>query len=40
MIRDEDAQLTGYIYVNLNISNYGGFVQRANRLLQELAPIL
>lgn len=35
MIRDEDAQLTGYIYVNLNTSNYGGFVQNANRLLQE-----
>ncbi len=35
MIRDEDAQLTGYIYVNLNTSNYGGFVERANRLLQD-----
>lgn len=35
MIRDEDAQLTGYVYINLNTSNYGGFVQHANHLLQE-----
>lgn len=35
MIRDEDAQLTGYIYLNLNTSNYGGFVRRAGQLLHE-----
>ncbi|MGH9395568.1 MAG: efflux RND transporter permease subunit, partial [Terriglobia bacterium] len=35
MIRDEEAQLTGYVYINLNTSNYGGFVQRATQLLQE-----
>jgi Cu(I)/Ag(I) efflux system membrane protein CusA/SilA len=34
MIRDEEAQLTGYVYFNLSTSNYGGFVQRATRLLQ------
>ena len=34
MIRDEDGQLTGYVYFNLKTSNYGGFVARANRLLQ------
>ncbi|MGH9350734.1 MAG: efflux RND transporter permease subunit, partial [Terriglobia bacterium] len=35
MIRDEEAQLTGYVYINLNTSNYGGFVQRATQLLQQ-----
>ncbi len=34
MIRDEDGQLTGYVYFNLKTSNYGGFVARANRLLR------
>ena len=33
MIRDEDGELTGYVYLNLSTSNYGGFVTRANRLL-------
>ncbi len=35
MIRDEDGELTGYVYFNLKTSDYGGFVARANRLLQE-----
>ncbi|MBW4052235.1 MAG: efflux RND transporter permease subunit [Proteobacteria bacterium] len=35
MIRDEGGQLTGYVYLNLSTSNYGGFVARANRLLRE-----
>ncbi|MGH9716168.1 MAG: efflux RND transporter permease subunit [Candidatus Acidiferrales bacterium] len=35
MIRDEEAQLTGYVYFNLSTSDYGGFVTRANRLLRE-----
>ena len=35
MIRDEGGQLTGYVYLNLSTSNYGGFVARANRLLHE-----
>jgi copper/silver efflux system protein len=35
MIRDEEGQLTGYIYFNLNTSDYGGFVARADRLLRE-----
>lgn len=35
MIRDEDAQLTGYVYIDLNTHNYGGFVQKADRLLRE-----
>ena len=26
MICDEDGQLTGYVYVNLNTTDYGGFV--------------
>jgi Cu(I)/Ag(I) efflux system membrane protein CusA/SilA len=35
MIRDEDAALTGYVYLDLNTKDYGGFVQRADRLLRE-----
>jgi Cu(I)/Ag(I) efflux system membrane protein CusA/SilA len=35
MIRDEEAQLTGYIFFNLETSDYGGFVTRADRLLRE-----
>ncbi len=35
MIRDEGGQLTGYVYLNLGTSNFGGFVARANRLLHE-----
>lgn len=35
MIRDEEAQLTGYVYFNLNTSDYGGFVTRTNQLLRE-----
>jgi copper/silver efflux system protein len=33
MIRDEDAQLTGYVYVDLATSDYGGYVQRAQAAL-------
>ncbi len=35
MIRDEDAQLTGYVYIDLNTHDYGGFVAKADRLLRE-----
>ena len=35
MIRDEDAQLTGYVYLDLNTTDYGGFVTKAERLLHE-----
>jgi copper/silver efflux system protein len=35
MIRDEDAALTGYVYLDLNTRDYGGFVARADRLLRE-----
>ena len=35
MIRDEGGQLTGYVYLNLSTSNYGGFVAGANRILRE-----
>jgi copper/silver efflux system protein len=34
MIRDEDGQLTGYVYIDLNGTDYGGFVQQASNLLQ------
>jgi len=35
MIRDEDGSLTGYVYLNLKTSDYGGFVNRANTLLHQ-----
>jgi Cu(I)/Ag(I) efflux system membrane protein CusA/SilA len=35
MIRDEDGSLTGYIYLNLNTHNYGGFVSRAETLIHQ-----
>ena len=33
MIRDEDGQLTGYVYVDLATSDYGGYVERAQNAL-------
>jgi copper/silver efflux system protein len=33
MIRDEDAALTGYVYIDLKQDDYGGFVQRAEQEL-------
>jgi Cu(I)/Ag(I) efflux system membrane protein CusA/SilA len=33
MIRDEDGQLTGYVYIDLKTNDYGGFVQQASNLL-------
>jgi Cu(I)/Ag(I) efflux system membrane protein CusA/SilA len=35
MIRDEDGQLTGYIYLDLDNADYGGFVKAANSKLTE-----
>jgi multidrug efflux pump subunit AcrB len=35
MIRDEDGQLTGYIYIDLNTTDYGGFVDQASKMLRE-----
>jgi Cu(I)/Ag(I) efflux system membrane protein CusA/SilA len=35
MIRDEDGALTGYVYLDLNTRDYGGFVSRADKLLHE-----
>jgi Cu(I)/Ag(I) efflux system membrane protein CusA/SilA len=35
MIRDEDGALTGYIYIDLKTTDYGGFVQDANRRLKQ-----
>jgi Cu(I)/Ag(I) efflux system membrane protein CusA/SilA len=34
MIRYEDGQLTGYVYIDLRDSNYGGFVDAANQILR------
>jgi Cu(I)/Ag(I) efflux system membrane protein CusA/SilA len=33
MIRDEDGALTGYIYIDLRNTDYGGFVRNADKLL-------
>jgi len=35
MIRDEDGKLTGYIYIDLKNSDYGGFVTQATKLLHD-----
>ena len=35
MIRDEDGALTGYVYIDLNTKDYGGFVARANDLFRQ-----
>jgi Cu(I)/Ag(I) efflux system membrane protein CusA/SilA len=35
MIRDEDGQLTGYVYIDLNTKDYGGFVKEASNLLRQ-----
>ncbi|HEX3376023.1 MAG TPA: CusA/CzcA family heavy metal efflux RND transporter, partial [Candidatus Acidoferrales bacterium] len=35
MIRDEDGALTGYVYIDLNTKDYGGFVSSANNLFRQ-----
>jgi Cu(I)/Ag(I) efflux system membrane protein CusA/SilA len=35
MIRDEDGALTGYVYIDLNTNDYGGFVTHASNLLKQ-----
>src|SRR6202051_2342300 len=35
MIRDEDGALTGYIYIDLKNSDYGGFVAQANKIIHD-----
>jgi Cu(I)/Ag(I) efflux system membrane protein CusA/SilA len=35
MIRDEDGALTGYVYIDLKDTNYGGFVEQATKLFQQ-----
>ena len=35
MIRDEDGKLTGYVYIDLNTKDYGGFVQQASSTLAQ-----
>jgi Cu(I)/Ag(I) efflux system membrane protein CusA/SilA len=39
MIRDEDGQLTGYVYIDLKNADYGGFVRDASRRLQKEVPL-
>ena len=39
MVRDEDGALTGYVYIDLSSSDYGGFVEKATALLsKKLVP--
>jgi Cu(I)/Ag(I) efflux system membrane protein CusA/SilA len=35
MIRDEDGRLTGYVYIDLATSDYGGYVDRAELVLNK-----
>jgi Cu(I)/Ag(I) efflux system membrane protein CusA/SilA len=35
MIRDEDGQLTGYVYIDLSTKDYGSFVNQASGLLAQ-----
>jgi len=35
MIRNEDAALTGYVFLDLNSNDYGGFVQQADTALRQ-----
>jgi copper/silver efflux system protein len=35
MVRDEDGQLTGYVYIDLNTTDYGGFVDQASNMLHQ-----
>src|SRR5712692_10311017 len=35
MIRDEEGALTGYVYIDLNSKNYGGFVKSAEDLFRQ-----
>ena len=35
MIRDEDAALTGYVYIDLNTTDYGSFVTQADNVLRQ-----
>lgn len=35
MIRDEDGALTGYVYIDLKNTDYGGFVGKADKLLHD-----
>ncbi|MGC2065676.1 MAG: CusA/CzcA family heavy metal efflux RND transporter [Candidatus Acidiferrales bacterium] len=40
MIRDEDGALTGYVYIDLNTNDYGGFVKNASNLLKQKLTLL
>jgi len=35
MIRDEDGQLMGYVYIDLNTTGDGGFVGQASKMLRQ-----
>ncbi len=35
MVRDEDAALTAYVYVDLDTTDYGGYVSRAQKALEK-----
>lgn len=39
MIRDEDGALTAYVYLNLKTHDYGGYAERAEKLLREKVAV-
>jgi len=39
MIRDEDGALTGYVYIDLDTKDYGGFVTHAGDLLKQILDL-
>src|SRR6202020_3136405 len=39
MIRDAEGALTGYIYIDLKNTDYGGFVAQANKLLHDKSAL-
>jgi Cu(I)/Ag(I) efflux system membrane protein CusA/SilA len=40
MIRDEDGALTGYVYIDLKNTDYGGFVRNADMVLHDKLALL
>ncbi|MBM3779992.1 MAG: efflux RND transporter permease subunit [Acidimicrobiia bacterium] len=39
MIRDEDARLAGYVYVDTDTRDIGGYVERAQQAVQQAVPL-
>jgi copper/silver efflux system protein len=39
MIRDEGGQLAGYVYIDTNTRDIGGYVTRARRVVERMVPL-